>query len=330
MDRINTLGMWSIATVLGLACVSCQAVPKLPSARIELHAVSLNQLWLQAELVFVGSVSGVRSLGASQVVRLPNGGVVTVHACQAKFAPTGLIKGTTRGPTGRFLWFSYSRDCQLAGWPYGPGMLSRAQKDPDATVWFFREEEGWLRPIDDNAAAYLALAEPLPLDADEQELQLRFARALLSTANILPELGGFASRFSDFYGLACYVVGEATAYSMLADLQRHAAPNLRNEICRFLAFNYHQCEFATCPEGSLYPGMSAPDKERAALQTQGDSLGISDRALAGMRSDPAKRELLYRLLLLRSCHVDPSIRRRSRLLLEENFPGQTATCVACR
>jgi hypothetical protein len=200
-------------------------------------------------------------------------------------------------------------------------------------VWFLRQEAGWLRPVYDNAAAYLEMGKSLSLESRGLDVQPAFARALLSPGRILAVSHGFGNRLSDFYSLAIEVVGERAAYQMLADLQKEAPPPVRSEICRLVANIYTQCDFSDCPQGSLYPAMTASNTaELRKLRHGGEEASVSaERVAAAMRSDAAKREATHRELRVLACNVDAAIKHRARLLLHQYSPADpTITCVACR
>jgi hypothetical protein len=285
-----------------------------------------SQLWIGASSVVVGSASGERRLPGDERVRLGDGNSIRVYPCQARLSVSATIKGAIS--VERLLWFSYSPNCSLVAWP-----PAKAQRN--TRVWFLRQVEGWLRPVYDNAAAYLELSQPLNAEAKgPAELRVAFAYALLSPQNVVatpgnPPWGGLGA----LYSLAVEVVGEQIAYRMLVDLQRESPPVLRADICRLVADLYNQCSLSGCPS-SLNVSGSPPDAvQRQRLRHVGEINSISANAVAeAMESaSTSKRDVLHRNLWLLSCNVDTAVRRRAVFLLHRYFQNDPpVTCVPCK
>jgi len=302
-------------------CVSC-AKTVLPRPFIVPEKLQLIDLWSQASIVATGEIRDAKRIGNPEPIVQPDGSHISVYPCAAVFSSTTIIKG--RPGKENVLWFSYFPNCTFEH--YRP-MPNSVQK-----IWFLRSSGGWLRPITDNTRAYLELFQPFDGGVSQSQIELAFARILLTPDAIAQSRQDFAGRLIELHSLACTVAGKPECFRLLADLQMQD-PRLRGDICRYLGVVFNQCRLSDCTLEGI-PGL--PRETGLPLQATRRSAELHEISEATVRSllnsaDAAKRRAVLSRLQVLSCNIEPVVSRGAAGLLRKFFPGeQPIPCVPCK
>jgi hypothetical protein len=321
--------LWAAATIAMFSgLVVCANKPSVPARLALADNLRLIDLWSRAPFVVTGSIARVRRIGAPRLGKNGNSESITVYPCEAEFLPSIVIKGQAQDANRKLLWFSYFPSCAFGHRPEETiGQVDR--------IWFLRVDGKWLRPVADNAAPFLGLFQRFSPDHDDSEsLRRALVGQLLTPEAVAKTNRAFVERFDDLFGVACEITTEEICFQILTDRYNESAPDVRAEICRFLAGSFDQCPFSDCPRGILYPGLTDHRAEDFQAQRRNNELrdASEERIKELLNSGKlADREWTRRRLWILSCNFDPLIRRRAGELLRRFFPGaEIPTCVNCR
>jgi hypothetical protein len=320
--------LWATTLAALSVLVVCANKPPLPARSVAAGNLQLIDLWSRAALVVTGSVAHVNRIGVPRLGKNVNSESITVYPCEAEFSPSIVVKGHAEDANRKLLWFSYFPNCAF---PYRPedtvGQVDR--------IWFLRVDGRWLRPVADNAAPFLGLFQPFsPNNDDSESIRRALIRQLLTPEAVARTNREFAEHFFDLFGVACEITTEQMCFQILSERYKESAPEVRAEICRFLAGSYDQCPFSDCPRGILYPGLADHQAEEFQAKRRSNELrdASEERTKELLNSGkPSDREWTRRRLWILSCNFDPLIRRRARELLSRFFPDEEIpSCVTCR
>jgi hypothetical protein len=279
----------------------------------------LDSMWRQADLVSTGNTAG-QSL-VRQVFRAPESPVGRVYACEARFEPSVIVKRASANVPARALWYSFFPDC---------AMDRRADRTAAAAerLWFFRVEGTLLRPIADDARAFIPLVEKLSSGRGSELAEILPRQVILERGGT-PEFGSFVHHC----GLACAIVGENECRKIVTKLQASASLVVKREMCEVFWISYGYCTALEC---SRVPGyrltMDEASIDRMASGRKFDlTKRIADSTIVGVLSNgrAAEMEALRQNILRWACNGDSEIRLRARAVLAKYFPTVAQAPIAC-
>lgn len=308
---------------------SCTRPAEVPPRRLLGVPLPLSSMWSLAELVSTGNTTGQpvvrKAMGASES---PSG---RVYVCEARFQPSVIVKKPAATVPARVLWYSYFPDCTFSH--------RRGHDAPIAErLWFFRLEGDLLRPLADDAKAFLPLAEILRPGGDAQGVAREELAKILLRQVMLGQGGGPESEsFVLHYELACEIAGESRCRQIVRELQSGASLVVKREMCEMFWISYDYCGASEC---SRIPGyrLNMDQKSVDGMTTRRKSAAarsLVDSAIVGVFSSgrAVEIEALRQDVLRWVCHVDPEIRTRARAVLAKYFAADAqapVVCVACQ
>ena len=317
--------------ILVLVCLmssSCGHSQSAPERRIEGVVLPLQTLWSRATFVATGNLKQARHQGRDfESAGSPTG---RIFLCESEIIPSVLIKGPANDSVWRVEWFSFFPSCTFE---------HVADNDPKYVdrLWFLRSDGATLRPVADDAVAFLGLYERFtPRGLSASEVRVELAEFLLRREALTHDQNSNYNGFGWYFPLACELAGDLACRAMVVAFQDRAVPKIRAEVCQYLWISYDLCDISECSLDEIEPAAvrSEDVKELKAKRKRSALAQLSEAVSFGVMSsgDSPKiaefRSKVRRLV----CHYDSEVRLRARKVALKYFPsdGIAERCPRCK